>query len=180
MRAATIAFLGVCISTVGCSHGGFSVSTTQAIPRQTIPGDFAAHDLAERNGASGNSPALPFDTAFSAASMDSSIATFIALSDVQLVIDQTADAATPACWDFVRTVTLSVESTLPQSSLPRVAVATAQNPGCITTLSLTTDPSVDLKPYVAEGLRVSIQASGIPPAQTVTFDGTYELTLSVF
>lgn len=75
------------------------------------------------------------------------------------------------CWDFIDRIEVQVESTRSGSSLPRRTIATAMRPGCVDTLTFSVTSDVDLRPYIEEGIRFVTHASGIPPADDVSFRG---------
>lgn len=166
------------IFALGCSHGGFEVPITRTIASQTIPGDPTAHQLAT-SGALSTDQRLNVEWKTTQAPTDTTGATWVALSALTLTAEAPADGSATPCWDFVDSVTVSIESNTQGSTLPPVQVAHATTPGCVTTLTLDTEPSIDLGPYVNQGFTLVVTAHGIPPAQNVTFHGSYTVTLSV-
>ena len=79
------------------------------------------------------------------------------------------------CWDFVDSITLTVSSTREGTTLQPTTIAQATEPGCVQTLVVSPLPNVDLQPYIQEGASVTSSGEGVPPANDVTFDGTFVL-----
>jgi hypothetical protein len=166
------------IAMAACSHGGVEIPITRTLAPQTIPGDATAHQLAV-SGVLPDSQKLSLEWRLSQAPTDTTGVAWASLSAVQLTIDPPTDGSPTPCWDFVETVTLRVASTKSDSTLEPVEIARTTAPGCTQTLTLDTDPNVDLSPYAREGFNLIVTASGIPPERDVTFSGSYTLTLSV-
>lgn len=83
-------------------------------------------------------------------------------------------------FSFIDSIDIYLESTASGSSLPRQRVARAQSIAAGTTnLELATDATVDLKPYIEEGARLTANASGHAPPDDVSFDGHYTLGIEV-
>lgn len=101
----------------------------------------------------------------------------ITLASLVLTIRQPSDGS--MTWDFVSKVDVFVESSKSGSTLPRTQIATVSDP---TGLEMTFDveESVNLKPYVEEGSRVSGTGSGDAPSRDVSYDGVAVFTVHVF
>jgi hypothetical protein len=145
-----------------------------SIDEQTQRDDPIAHAAATI--VPNQSPINPFvlniDLAAEAASNRTGPIERVFLRELSFTITPTAQPAGDTdCWDFVENVEVRVESTRSGSSLPRTTIATASRPGCVQTLTLTPVPDVNLKPYIEEGIRITTNASGIPPADDVSFNG---------
>ncbi len=83
------------------------------------------------------------------------------------------------CFDFIDDVTIWIASTKSGTTLKRTVVATASSPGCVDQIALTPAPDVDLKPFLDEGAMVLATGSGVPPQNTLAFDGRVVLHASL-
>jgi hypothetical protein len=159
-----LAFAAVTGCSLSLSSVGFDIP--YSIPAQTVPGDQDAHNA----GVSVDVPLTPIPLNIDLAQEEqqngvSGVITTVTLTSLSLSITQGS-----GCFDFVDSLSLSIESTNPSTSLPIAVVATGANPGCVQTFMLT-PTSVNLKPYLDEGAQIAPSASGVPPAADVSFDG---------
>ncbi len=98
----------------------------------------------------------------------------VSLRTLTLTITDTARTGSDTDdWSFVEEIHVFVRGT----TLPRVEIAAASNPGAVTTLAFTVDGSVNLQPYVAEGGVVESEGRGTLPADDVTYDGLAVFTV---
>lgn len=82
------------------------------------------------------------------------------------------------CFNFINDVTIWIESAKSGSTLERAVVATGSAPGCVDKMAL--EPTtVNIKPYLDEGATILATGTGIPPADTVSFDGRVVLHASL-
>jgi len=165
MRLVVIALLA------GCSDFGFDMPFD--VPDVTVPGNPTAHATAVPFAGS----AAPFalDVDLTQAAKDNKLPGAISNITIStLDFSVTSDG----CFDFIDDVSLTIESVKPGTTLPPAVVATATNPGCVREVSLT-PTSVNLKPYIDEGAMIRADGSGVPPAQSVTFDGQVVLHASL-
>lgn len=156
-----------------CSTGaGFDLPFD--VPELTIPGNPAAHAAGEP--LSGAVAPFAVDVDLSHVEQQNDLAGVV--STVRLeeaVFDITRSSG---CFDFVDSVTFTLESTMPGTALPPVVIATGASPGCVQTFSLV-PAVVNLKPYLDEGAAVHATATGVPPAANVTLDGRVVLHASL-
>lgn len=80
-------------------------------------------------------------------------------------------------WSFLSSVDVYVSSTKSGTTLPKVKLATASNPGAVRDLKFTVEPGVDVKPYIDEGSMVEGQCTGNAPPDDVSYDGTASFTV---
>jgi hypothetical protein len=138
-----------------------------SIPQQTVPGDAVSH--AAGTVLSG-SPVDPFELDINLQEDEQanhvSIVSHVYLTSLEL--DITSGGGD--CFDFVQSVSISVESTKPGTMLKPAIIATGSSPGCVQQFVLT-PTSVDLEPYIDEGASVTSAGQGVPPDHDETFDG---------
>jgi hypothetical protein len=151
----------------GCAVG-FDIHYT--VPEQQVAGDPVAHAAGM---VLGNAPINPFALDINLSQQEqannvSGIST-VTLTQMSFTITNSS-----GCFDFVQDVTISVASTKPGTTLQPAVIATGSNPGCVQTFVLQ-PTSVNLKPYIDEGAQATTAGHAIPPAQTVTFDGSLTL-----
>lgn len=100
--------------------------------------------------------------------------TTVSLTGMQF---QATDTATPpggsSSFEFVSSATINIESTRPNSSLPRVPVANLTAPGRTIVAVPSTLPSVNLLPYITEGAQFTSSATGTLPPHDITFVGSF-------
>ncbi|MBO6940017.1 MAG: hypothetical protein JJ863_33915 [Deltaproteobacteria bacterium] len=104
----------------------------------------------------------------------------VTLEALRLDITTTAEPAGDTDdWDFVDSVVIYVESSEPGSALARREVARLDpTPNGVRQLEMDTDTSVNLRPYVDEGARLTATVRGRAPADDVSYDGVVTLGLS--
>jgi len=156
------------IPLAGCVVG-FDVP--YAIPQQTVPGDPVSHAAGSALSSSPVNPfALDINLEQEESAHNTSVVSHVYLAS--LAFDITSGKSD--CFDFVQSVTISVQSTQSDSKLPPAVIATGMNPGCVQHFDLT-PTSVDLKPYIDEGASVTSTGQGVPPDHDETFDGNLVL-----
>ena len=83
-------------------------------------------------------------------------------------------------FDFVKTIDIYVEPTDPDSALPKVKVADTQTvPKGVQSLTLDVDETVDLKPYIDEGLTFTTQTTGTLPPDDVSMRATVTVRVRI-
>jgi len=161
MRRFLFFFVAAC--NVSLSSVGFDIPYD--IPTQTVPGNQTANAA----GVAVDVPLMPIPVNINLAQEEqqngvSGVITTVTLTSLSFSITGSG------CFDFVQSISLSIESTNASSSLAPAVIATGANPGCVQTFSLSTS-NVNLQPYLDEGAQIAPTVSGIPPASDVTFDG---------
>jgi hypothetical protein len=154
----------------GCSMG-FDIPVD--VPELVIPGDPSAHASGQHYEASTSQPfalAISLDDEQGNANMVSSVY----LTSLSFSITQAS-----GCFDFIDELSLSIVSTKADTKLPAAVIATAKNPGCVTTLEVIPTPGLDLDPYFKEGAGLTATGSGVPPATNVSFNGHVTLHASL-
>jgi hypothetical protein len=136
------------------------------IPEQTVPGD----PTANASGVVVDAPFASFPVNIDVAQQAqangvSGVVSTVTLTSLSLSITQGS-----GCFDFVQSISITLASTKPGSTLQPVVIATGSNPGCVQTWDLQTSP-VNIKPYLDEGAEATPSGQGIPPAADVSFDG---------
>jgi hypothetical protein len=155
----------------GACACGFGLDINEDIPSQTVQGDLLAHALGQLLR---TTPLQSFQPTIDITDVERSRGVpvrHVWFRAATLQILPSSDS----CWDFVNTMSLRAASARTDSVLPAVVVATGENPGCVRTFALTPVAGVDLKPYIEEGLSLTVTISAIPPAQDVTFGGQITL-----
>ena len=154
--------------------GGVGFDIPYDIPEQTVPGDPVAHAAGTLlAGAPINPFTLGIDLQQEEQAHDTSVVSHVTLSSLGFTITKSS-----GCFDFVKDVSISVESTKSGTTLPPAVIATGANPGCVQTFDLQ-PTAVDLKPYIDEGARITSSGHGVPPSSDVTFDGHLVLHASI-
>jgi hypothetical protein len=137
------------------------------IPQQTVPGDAVSHGAGT---VLSGTPVDPFELDINLEEDEQahhvSVASHVYLTSLEL--DITSGGGD--CFDFVQSVSISIESTKPGTMLKPAVIATGSTPGCVRQFVLT-PTSVDLEPYIDEGASVTSTGQGIPPDHDETFDG---------
>jgi hypothetical protein len=153
----------------GCSVLDFEIE--RDVPEQRVSGSPLAGVLGTLF-MDGGIP-LEIDLASETGRRDTGPADAVRLTEMTLAITSTARPPGDSDdFDFVDRIEIFCESTMSGSRLSRVKIADLQPiPMGVTELDLDTDRSVDLKPYVEEGARITSTASGTVPPDDVTFDG---------
>lgn len=83
-------------------------------------------------------------------------------------------------FDFVKTIDIYVEPTNPDSSLPKIKVADTQTvPKGVQSLTLAVDDTVDLKPYIDEGLTFTTKTTGTLPPDDVSLRATVTVRVRI-
>ncbi|MBX3155200.1 MAG: hypothetical protein KF773_04310 [Deltaproteobacteria bacterium] len=104
----------------------------------------------------------------------------ITLSSLRLTI--TATRRPPGDtddWSFVESVEVFVASRAPNTTLPKVKIASVANPGAVEVMEFAVEPGVNLRRYVEEGARVDTRGSGTIPADDVSYDGLAVFSVDV-
>lgn len=154
----------------GCAPGLIGEDVTRELAEQTIPGNPTANAAAVELQPleMGSAPVLTIASDNPAVNSDG--LTYILLRSIELDITTTAQPAGDSdCWDFVRSVTVYIESTRQGSTLPRLRIASGSAPGCVKSMPLTPVPDANLKPYTDTGFRVTAELAGVPPPDDVSF-----------
>jgi hypothetical protein len=159
---------------------GFDIS--RVVPEQTVTGDPVAH--AAGIALSDRSPIPPFQLSVDLAAESapySIVVQRVLLKKLAFDISLTNQPAGDTdCWDFVDELHVSVESTQAGSTLPRTEVASIAQPGCVSHLEMSVRNTVNLKPYIEQGLRLIATGTGLPPADDVSFTGAVTLRAEAF
>jgi len=149
---------------LACGAVGFDIP--YAVPEQTVQGDPVAHAAGTLLGGTPINPfSLSIDLQQEEQAHDVSAISHVTLSSLAFSITKNS-----GCFDFVKDVSISIESSKSGTTLPPAVIATGSNPGCVQTFDL--EPTdVDLRPYIEEGANVTSSGHGVPPSSNVTFDG---------
>jgi hypothetical protein len=162
MRSLALACVIVC----GCSIADFDLD--QPVPEQMVQGSGIPGPLASLFPLP-----LSLDLATQIKAHDTGPIDSVTLSELSLTITKTDEPSGDTDdWSFVQTVTVTVESTKPGSTLPKVQIASASSPGAVQTIRFVVDESVNLKPYIDEGSKVESSGSGTVPPDDVSYAGT--------
>jgi hypothetical protein len=166
-HAAALCVALAALATTEC--GGITIDVTRSLAPQTIP------------GVPGNAP-LEYSVSITMPpDAQANQAHRVELAALSFTITSGTQASgAPACWDFVDNVTVTMQSALAESTLPPVVIAVGMMPGCVQTFALTTDTSIDVRPYAIEGAVITADAVGHMPGETLTFDGQYVLAVHPF
>jgi hypothetical protein len=170
-RSISVPALAVAASlAAGCGLTDFNIS--QAVPMQTVPGSNLPTPL-------GGLFPLPLnlDLSQQIKSRNAGAVDSVTLASLVLTIRQPSDGS--ITWDFVSTVDVFVEGATSDSSLPRTQIATVSDPTGLN-MTFSVDESVNLKPYIEEGSRVSGSGRGEAPARDVSYDGVAVFTVHIF
>jgi hypothetical protein len=159
-------FLALVITGCSLSLNSVGFDIPYSIPAQTVPGNAVANSA----GVSVTVPLTPIPVNIDLAQEEqqngvSGVITTVTLTSLSFSITQGS-----GCFDFVDSLTLSIESTDANTSLAPAVVATGSNPGCVQTFTLS-PTNVNLKPYLDEGAQIAPSGMGVPPAMDVSFDG---------
>ena len=155
-----------CVIVCGCGIADFDLD--QPVPEQMVQGSGIPAPLAALFPLP-----LSLDLTAQIKAHDTGPIDSVTLSSLSLTITKTDEPSGDSDdWSFVQSVVVSVESTKPGSTLPKVQIATATSPGPVQTMTFTCDESVNLKPYVDEGSKVDSSGSGTVPPDDVSYDGT--------
>jgi hypothetical protein len=116
---------------------------------------------------------LDVDLASEVAAHDAGGVEAVRFTELTLRITDTArDAGDTDDFDFLDRIEIFIESTRAGTMLERQLVAQLDPvPDGATTIALDTIESVNLKPYVEEGSRITSSGEGTAPPDDVTFDG---------
>jgi hypothetical protein len=155
----------------GCGIADFDV--TQPVPEQMIQGSGLPAPLAALFPLP-----LSLDLEAKIKEQDTGPIDSVTLASLELTITATSKPGTDADdWSFVTHVDVFVESTKQGSSLPKVKLATVDNPGAVQTMTFTIEPGVNLKPYVDEGSQVDSTGAGTIPSDDVSYNGAGVFTV---
>jgi len=78
---------------------------------------------------------------------------------------------------FIEELHVYIGSSTEGTTLPRVEIASAVNPGPVATINFTVDSTIDLKPYIAEMAAVDAKAKGTAPTDEISFEGRGVVTV---
>lgn len=152
----------------GCGLADFDID--QSVPSQTIQGSGVPTPIA----AVFPLP-LSLDIGSKIKSRETGPIDSVTLKHLELTItSSTGD------WGFVDHIDVYVESTKDGSTLPKVLIASVDNPPATKDLSFVTEDNVNLKDYIDEGAKVDSSGTGTQPTEDVTFDGTSTFTIHPF
>ena len=153
----------------GCSVLDFDIE--RDIPEQRVAGSPIAGVLGTLI-MDGGIP-LEIDLEGETGRRDTGPADAVRLTDFTLAITGTARPAGDSDdFDFLDRVEIFCESTMTGTRLSRVKIAELTTvPSGVTELDLDVFRTVNLKPYVEEGARITSSAAGTVPPDDVTFDG---------
>jgi hypothetical protein len=156
-------------------------------------GDFDVERTIAEQRVAGNPLAGLLDTLFAVPiAMDVDIASETAARDAgpaqaahlkELALDVTATAEGPSDEDdfgFLDSVEVFIESTRPDTTLPRTRIAQALDIAPSRRLTFDVVSSVDVLPYSEEGSRFVSEVEGTVPPDDVTFAGRFTLRVELF
>jgi hypothetical protein len=156
-------------------------------------GDFDVERTIAEQRVAGNPLAGLLDTLFAVPiAMDVDIASETAARDAGpaqaahlkgLALDVTATAEGPSDEDdfgFLDSVEVFIESTRPDTTLPRTRIAQALDIAPSRRLTFDVVSSVDVLPYSEEGSRFVSEVEGTVPPDDVTFAGRFTLRVELF
>lgn len=152
----------------GCGIADFDID--QAVPSQTIQGSGVPTPIA----AVFPLP-LSLDIGSKIKSRETGPIDSVTLKRLELTI-----TSTTGDWGFVDHIDVYVESTKDGSTLPKVLIASVDNPPATQGLSFVVEDDVNLKDYVDEGAKVDSSGTGTQPTADVTFNGTSTFTIHPF
>ncbi len=166
--------LGLLVLASSCSLslGPIGFDIPYDIPQQQVPGDPTAH--AAGVAVSVPPTTFPINVDLAAAAKQNGVSSIssVTLTSLSFTIQP---AGSSECFDFVQSVSVSIASTKAGTTLPSQVVATGSSPGCVQTFTLSPNSSVNLKPYIDEGASATLTGQMIPPANTVSFNGSMRL-----
>lgn len=124
---------------------------------------------------------LDFDLQAELESRDAGPAKAIYLERLRIVTTPTEQPAGDTDnFDFVDEVTVFVESNRSNSTLKKVQLAEIKMvPQSATTMEFKVDSSVNLKPYVEEGIRLTTQGKGDQPPDNVSLKAILDLNIDL-
>jgi hypothetical protein len=124
---------------------------------------------------------LDFDLQAELESRDVGPAQAIYLERMRIVTTPTEQPAGDTDnFDFVEEVTVFVESNKSNSTLKKVQIAEIKMvPQSATTMEFKVDSSVNLKPYVEEGIRLTTQGKGDQPPDNVSLKAILDLNIDL-
>jgi hypothetical protein len=167
MRPGPIAFVGLALVLGGCANI-LDFEIERDIDEQHIAGSPVG-------GLLGDLFELPLmvDLESEVSRHDAGSVTAVRLTDLTLSITATdRPAGDEDDFDFLERIELFIESTSAGTTLERRKIAElAPVRAGQTTITLVTIESVNLKPYVEEGARITSSGEGTAPADDVSFDG---------
>lgn len=158
---------------------GFDIPKT--IDEQTITGNLAANAAGMALPAGSFAPiAISVDLAAESTSRRIPIGRVLLKSfrfDVTATAEPSGDTDD---FSFVRSARVFFECTAANCALPRVEVASATDPGAVRTINFTVTPNVNIKPYIDQGVRVTVEVDAIPPPDDTSFNGALVLRVEPF
>lgn len=168
----TKALVLACIPLAGClTFSDFDLGRT--VPEQTLMGSPVPAPLQS---------AFPF-----AMDLDLSehIAKFESKRQVQVMLASLQLTVTPSSmptgdsdnFGFIDELHVFISSSTEGSTLPRIEIAYAVEPGPVETIEFAVDSTLDLKPYVSEVAKVDAVGSGTVPSDDISFDGRGVVTV---
>jgi hypothetical protein len=162
----------------GPSPVGFDIP--KPIDEQTIPGNLAANAAGMALPPGSIAPvAVSVDLAAESTSRRIPIGRVL-LKSFRFDVTSTAEPAGDTDdFSFVRSARVFFECTAANCTLPRVEVASATDPGAVRSMNFTVS-SVNVKPYIDQGVRVTIELDAIPPPDDTSFNGAIVLRVEPF
>lgn len=157
---------------------GFDIP--KPIDEQTITGNLAANAAGMALPAGTIAPvSVSVDLAAESTSRRIPIGRVL-LKSFRFDVTSTAEPAGDADeFSFVRSARVFFECAAANCTLPRVEVASATNPGAVRSMNFTVS-SINIKPYIDQGVRVTIELDAIPPPDDTSFNGAIVLRVEPF
>lgn len=176
-RLSSLFAFGLLVS--GCAPIGFDLS--RPIDEQTLQGDPVANAAGQVLPAGSFQPiSFSVDLAAEGRTRNVPIGRVL-LKSLQFNITNTNEPAGDTDdFSFVRSAHVFLECTGSGCTLPRVEIAAASAPGAVRSLVFSITPNVNLKPYIDAGVRIVVEADGIPPADNTSFNGAVTVRVEPF
>jgi hypothetical protein len=178
VRAMTVGTLAaVALALAGCKSG-VSFDVTEDIPGTDVDGDPLLNMAGMVLPVAPLTPfGLMFDLQAELDAHNAGPAQEINLTGMNIAVtDGLGDQDDDLAW--LTSVTVTVESTMPGSSLPAAEIASRDDfPAGFATLPMNVNAGVDLLPYVEEGMRITTSADGIVPPDDVQVGGDVTVTI---
>lgn len=180
LHAAALLSIALPVSTLaaGCSEL-LTFEVSELIGEQRVPGDPTGGVLTDLLGAD---VPIQLDLSAESAARNTGPISRVTLRSLSFSITATgqSDAADVDTFDFVSTLDILVSSARPDTTLPRIVVATLETPPPGARVVALTTSDVNLKAYIEEGAVIESAATGTVPRDDVTFNGRAAFTLRVF
>jgi hypothetical protein len=179
MKTTPTLLASVACLAVHCGPIGFDIA--KDIPEQTVQGNAAANLAGQQLPAGTLMPmAISVDIAAESRARNVPIARLLVKS---FALNITSTAMPPGDADdfaFIRTATIVIECTGGSCAGQTQQVGTAVGVAGSSTMAFTINPGVNIKPFIENGSRITLQADAIPPPDDTSFSARLVLRAEPF